>query len=109
MARKSKGCESAQLSANGDLRIVGGDASNQPGGWWLRCVCPATGIASAPIATATARAANEKGYSERDQQQRADEVEHADGDEAKVLGDAERANDDECDGEDSHGALRADL
>jgi hypothetical protein len=29
-------------------------------------------------------------------------VEHADWDEAEVLGEPERADDDECDGEDSH-------
>jgi hypothetical protein len=87
----------------------GSDASNQPGGWWPRCTCAVTRIASAPIATATARAAEEKSHPECDQQQRADEVEHADGDEAKVIGDAERANDDERDGENSHDGLRADL
>jgi hypothetical protein len=89
--------------------MSGGDASNQPGGRRLRCVRAATAISSAPIIAATARAAKEKGHTKRDQQERTDEVEHADGDEAKVLGDAERANHDECDGEDSHDVLPVDL
>jgi hypothetical protein len=63
-------------------------------------------MSDAPITAANVRAAQEKGHAECDQQQRADEVEHADGDEAKVIGYAERTNDDQCDGEDSHDVLR---
>jgi hypothetical protein len=36
-------------------------------------------------------------------------VKHADGDEAKVLGDAERADDDECEREDSHDLQMSDV
>ena len=71
----------------------------------MRCVCAATSIAGTPVVAAIARLAQEKGHTDRYEKQRADKVEHADGDEAKVLGDAERANHDECDGEDSHDVL----
>jgi len=66
------------------------------GGRRLRCGCAAAVTAGAPIAAATARTTKEKGHAECDKQKRADEVKHDDGDEAKVLGDAERTNDDEC-------------
>ena len=92
-----------------ELRMPDGDASNQSGGRWLRCVRADASIAGAPIVAATARAAEEKGHTECDKQERSDEVKHADGDEAKVLGDAERANYDECDGEDSHDVFRVEL
>ena len=88
---------------------MGGDASNQPGGRWLWCVCAVTSIAGTPVVAATERVAQEKGHTERYQQQWADNVEHADGDEAKVLCDAERANHNQCDGEDSHDVLRVEL
>jgi len=61
------------------------------------------------MAAAMTRAAQEQGHAECDQQDRADEVEHADRDEAKVLGDAQGTNDDECDGEDSHDVLRVEV
>lgn len=77
-------------------------ASNRPGIRRLGRAVAATTIAHAPIAVAAAWASQEECHAECDQQERADEVKHADGDEAKVLGNAERADDDECDREDSH-------
>ena len=68
---------------------VSGHASSHPGGRRLRRARAATAIAGAPIAAAAVRAAEEKGHAECDQQERADEVEYADGDEAQVLRDAE--------------------
>jgi hypothetical protein len=61
------------------------------------------------VVAASARVPQEKGYTDRYQQQRADQVEHADGDETKVLCDAERANHNKCDGEESHDVLRVEL
>jgi len=75
--------------SNGEPRMVSGHASSHPGRRRLRCARAANATAGAPIAAATAGAAEEKGHAECDQQERADEVEHADGDEAKVLSDAE--------------------
>ena len=89
--------------------MVSSKASNQPSGRRLRCARAATATAGVPIAAATARAAEEEGHAECDQQERANEVKHADGDQAKVLGDAERAYDDECDGENSHEVLRVEV
>jgi hypothetical protein len=66
-------------------------------------------VAGTPVAAATARSAEEKGHAESNQQNRSDEVEHADGDEAKVLGDPEQTDDDERDGEDSHDVLRVEV
>ena len=86
-----------------------GNASNQPGGRWLRCVCAGASIVGTPVVAATARVAQKKGHTERYQQHRADKVEHTDGDQAKVLCDDERANHNQCDGENSHDVLRVEL
>jgi hypothetical protein len=74
-------------SANVEPRMLSDDASRQPVG--RRRAVANTTIAGAPIAAAKAWASHEKRHAECDQQERADEVKHANGDEAKVLGDAE--------------------
>ena len=76
-------------SANGEPRMLSDDASRQPGRRRLRRVVADTPIAGAPIAAASAWASQEKRHAECDQQERADEVKRANGDKAKVLGDAE--------------------
>src|SRR5436190_17393766 len=73
---------------------------------WTACIRSGSDVAAAPAVAAVAGPAKEKREAEGDQQHRADQVKHADRDEAQVPGDAERADDDEGDGEDSHGELR---
>lgn len=58
---------------------------------------------------AASPAAKQQCHAERDQQDRADEMKHAGRDEAEILRDAERSDDDECDGEDSHDRLRVEV
>ena len=66
-------------------------------------------MANAPIAAAATREAQEKRNAQCDQQERADQVQHPDGDEAEVLGDADRTDDDEGDGKDSHDLLQVNV
>jgi hypothetical protein len=61
----------------------------RPGGRRLGCDRVATVTAGMPTATTPLRSTEEKGHAQRDQQERTDEVEQTDGDEAKVLGEAE--------------------
>lgn len=92
-----------------ELRTSSDDASSRPCRRRRRRAVADTAIAGTPIATATARASQEKGDPKRDQQERADQVKHPDGDEPEVLGDAERTDDDECEREDSHDLLQANV
>jgi len=85
------------------------DASSRPCRRRLRRAVADTAIAGAPIAAAAAWASQENGDAKCDQQERADQVKHPDGDEPEVLGDAERTDDDECDREDSHDLLQANV
>jgi hypothetical protein len=62
-----------------------------------------------PFAAAVARAAQQQRHAEGDQENRSDEVERADREQAQVLGEAQRADDDEGDGEDSHDVLRVEV
>ena len=96
-------------SPNREPRMLSDDASSQPGRWRLRRAVADTAIAGAPTAAATAWASQEKGHAKGDQQDRADKVKHPDGDEAEVLGDAERTDDDKCNREDSHDLLQANV
>ena len=100
------GISFAAVAASGELRMLSVNASGLPGRWRLRRAVD-TAMTGAPIATAMARASQEKGRTKCDQQERADQVKHPDGDESEVPGDAERTNDDECDRENSHDLLQA--
>jgi hypothetical protein len=76
-------------SANGEPRMLSDHASRQPRRRRQRRAIADTAIAGAPIAAANAWASQEKRHAECDQQERADEVKHPNGDKAKVLGDTE--------------------
>jgi hypothetical protein len=64
--------------ANGELRMPSDGASSQSGRGRLRGAVAGTAIAGAPIAAATAWASQQKGHAECDQQERAEQVKHAD-------------------------------